>query len=244
MWATRICCEAALYDENSFCTLTYDDEHNPGGLYKGDLQLFLKRFRERLAPTKIRYFACGEYGSENHRAHWHIIIFGWYPGVDDVYETGFRRFDSHLLRDCWGNGITDVGLVEPASAQYVAQYSVKKITGPLAEDFYVHPETGEICIPECALMSRRPGIGSRWFEQNLAEVFPSDSVLFNKKLVKPPKYFFEKLKLVNPLLAEEVARSRSGEFDEDEFVRLVLDGVAEKFDRSREAATDTRHKEL
>lgn len=65
-----------------FLTLTYNDKHLPTfGLYKRDIQLFLKRLRrnvERLLdkPVNIRYFCCGEYGKNTHRAHYHMIIYG------------------------------------------------------------------------------------------------------------------------------------------------------------------------
>lgn len=65
-----------------FLTLTYNDKHLPTfGLYKRDIQLFLKRLRrsvERILgkPANIRYFCCGEYGKRNYRAHYHMIIYG------------------------------------------------------------------------------------------------------------------------------------------------------------------------
>lgn len=63
--------EAAQYEDNCFITLTYDDEHLPLGmsLVPKDLQDFLKRFRSRIAPIKVRYYGVGEYGDQTQRPH-------------------------------------------------------------------------------------------------------------------------------------------------------------------------------
>lgn len=74
-WALRCMAEAQKYQQNCFLTLTY--EKSPLFLKKRDLQLFLKRFRKAIYPHKIKYFACGEYGSKNYRPHFHLIIFGY-----------------------------------------------------------------------------------------------------------------------------------------------------------------------
>lgn len=240
-WAVRIMCESTLHDCNSFVTLTYRD--NPGGLNYEHVQLWFKRFRKRLLQ-KIRYFVVGEYGSKNSRAHWHAVVFGWYPEPSDCYEVKQGLYGSHLLDDTWGHGFASVGELSPASAQYVAQYALKKFTGEHSEDFYTDVETGEICKPEMAHMSRRPGIGRIWFEQNIGDVFPSDSVYFSKGVVRPPKAFFERLKVLNPDLAELVTKARREGFDESEFFRLVWHGVAEKVSDAYERTHKNRHKEL
>lgn len=53
-----------MHSENSFITLTFDDEHvnKTGTLVKADFQKFMKRLRKKTGK-KIRYFHCGEYGS-------------------------------------------------------------------------------------------------------------------------------------------------------------------------------------
>ena len=65
-WATRGFHESQCHSENSFITLTYDEEHLPehGTLDKQDLKNFIKLLRYRIAPLKIKYLAAGEYGSE------------------------------------------------------------------------------------------------------------------------------------------------------------------------------------
>ena len=79
-WNARMMCETQLYDVPPlFVTLTYNDDFLPlFGLEKRDIQLFIKRLRERLEylgfPNKLRYVFCGEYGTKTQRAHYHGII--------------------------------------------------------------------------------------------------------------------------------------------------------------------------
>ena len=73
-----------------FCTFTYDDDHVPRSYYpdpetgeaipsltlcKRDFQLLMKRIRRRFPDDHIRFFACGEYGSQTFRPHYHAIVF-------------------------------------------------------------------------------------------------------------------------------------------------------------------------
>ena len=63
-WAIRCVHEASLHSQNSFITLTYNNDNLPanGSLYYRDVQLFLKRFRKRHPKIKISYYLAGEYG--------------------------------------------------------------------------------------------------------------------------------------------------------------------------------------
>lgn len=250
-WAVRITCEASLFDDNAFLTLTYAVD--PGGLNISHMQKFLKRFRRAIEPRKIRFFAVGEYGGEHHRAHWHCIIFGWYPCIEDRYPVRSGLVGSHTVNHAWAEfdsifGYNSVGDVSPKSAAYVAQYALKKITGKHAEDSYTDGDTGEICHPEVALMSRGGrtghGIGYKWFDSHCDNVFPSDSVYFNRGLTKPPRYYMEILKMVNPELAAEVSAARVLEFDPLEYDRLLVNDLADTVLKSKMASTNSRHREI
>lgn len=156
-WTQRIILEAGLYEDNAFLTLTYSDEFLPHSLNPKHVQDFLKRLRFAIAPLRIRYFAVGEYGDESNRPHYHIVVFGLPP-----CERGSSRFDRrtdrccsicNLVRATWGLGNVFVGTVSNASAQYVAGYTVKKLTD--ARDPLLNGRH-----PEFARMSLRPGIGA------------------------------------------------------------------------------------
>lgn len=147
--------EAADHDDNSFVTLTYGDKDLPadGSVRPGDVQLWLKRFRKRVAPDKIRFFAVGEYGDNNWRPHYHVALFGFAPCA---YLD--RRFDCPCLsctvvRETWGFGHVTVDRLEEGSARYVVGYVVKKMTG--VDDVRLSGRH-----PEFARMSLRPGIGA------------------------------------------------------------------------------------
>lgn len=145
-WATRCLMEYKSVGDGCFLTLTYDDDHNPIHLRKRDLQLFFKRFRHTVG--KFRYFACGEYGSDSLRPHYHCVLFGL-PLEHDVFATWHvqgRGRCGHLAD--WPYGLCFVGAVSEASCLYVAKYAVKGYHLPvdgLEAPFLV--------------MSRRPGIG-------------------------------------------------------------------------------------
>lgn len=209
MWAVRCMHEAQLHDSNMFVTLTYDDEHLPafGALVYADFQRFIRALRKQVG--KLRFYMCGEYGALNLRPHFHACIFG-YRFDDLVYlrklSSGFKLYRSTLLEKLWTRGYSSVGDVSFESAAYVARYICAKLDGQSAD--WVNPAsglrhyervdkvTGEVSAvsPEFTRMSLKPGIGSEWFEKYGSEVFPSDYVISRGVKVKPPRYYFNKLK--------------------------------------------------
>lgn len=146
--------EAAQHEHNSFATLTYTDASMPvdNSVSPRTLTLFIKRFRKN-NPFKVRYFACGEYGDETHRPHYHLALFG-YPNC--LYGITRKRAsccaNCQRVFDAWGNGNILLGTLEQSSAAYIAGYVTKKMTKA------DNPKLlGK--LPEFARMSLRPGIG-------------------------------------------------------------------------------------
>ncbi len=223
-WAVRCMHEASLYDECCFVTLTYRDEDLPrfGSLVMDDWQNFFKRLRRRI-DGKVRYFGCGEYGSVSGRPHYHALLFGL-DFADKVLWTirgEHSVFRSVFLESVWTSGHSEIGSVTFESAAYVARYCVKKVTGKAAEAHYacVDPETGEMSsrLPEFATMSRRPGIGTGWFEKFGAEVYPSDEVIVRGSSCKPPRFYDKLLAVASPEEALVVQKKRIlGRAREDE----------------------------
>lgn len=111
----------ATLDEQSYAALTrkYSLDHRP-------IQLFLKRLRKTL-PCKVKYFVCGEYGGETYRAHWHFILFGWWPSDARKDQNKENSWHSDQLTTAWGNGDISFGLVTPDSCAYCAGYVNKKL---------------------------------------------------------------------------------------------------------------------
>jgi hypothetical protein len=195
-WAIRCCHEASLHKENSFITLTYSDEYQPVSVKQVDFQLFMKRLRKSVLPKKIRFYSCGEYGSEGGRAHYHAIIFGY--AFPDRYlfqvRKGIRLYRSPELERVWPYGFSTVGDVTFDSAAYVARYILKKINGVMAENHYkrVNYITGEVVnvTPEYTTMSRKPGIAHDWMRKFYSDVYTQDCVITPKGWkMRPPKYY-------------------------------------------------------
>lgn len=191
-WAVRIMHERRYHDEACFITLTYDPEHLPpdGSLQKKDLQDFWKRLRSKVG--KLRYFACGEYGTNLGRPHYHAAVFGWTP--PDVVACGFggngdRIYSSAFLDLVWTHGKTVVGELSFASAAYVARYVTKKVYGDDAESHY----DGK--VPEFLVMSRRPGIGETFVSDYGRQLLDNDFVVIDNQQFILPRYYDKKIAL-------------------------------------------------
>jgi len=137
-WTFRIAQELNQAHSAWFLTFTYNEEKLPinekgyATLRKKDLQLFLKRLRKKTSDMikgynqtlnvgqraykvpKIKYFACGEYGTETKRPHYHMIIFNVPRNIADKSA------------EIWGNGHVKVGTVNTASIHYTTKYMITK----------------------------------------------------------------------------------------------------------------------
>jgi hypothetical protein len=199
-WAVRCVHEAKMHDAASFITPTFADEHLPAdySVSVRELQLFHKKLRHAYGP--FRFFACGEYGSEGLRPHYHELLFGLdFPDkrLYSVSRRGERLYHSEALENLWGKGRCLIGSVTLQSAGYCARYSMKKISGDKAADHYrrIHPVTGAPVQvqPEFIVMSRMPGIGSAWFDKFQSDAFPSDFLVVDGRKVPVPSYYLRKL---------------------------------------------------
>lgn len=195
MWAVRCVHEASMYEDNCFITLTYDDAHLPkdGSLCLLDWQLFIKRLRKKYG-SGIRYFHCGEYGDKFKRPHYHALLFN-HDFKDKEYfskKNGNWTYTSGELSSLWDKGFSVVAGLSFESAGYVARYSLKKIAGEKAADHY-----GDMA-PEYATMSRRPGIGKKWFDRFSSDVYPLDRVVINGCHTRPPRYYDNLFRKMDP----------------------------------------------
>nr|DAV64896.1 MAG TPA: Replication associated protein [Microviridae sp.] len=215
-WADRCMLEMQYHRESYFITLTYDDDHLPKNeiidedsgeiisvstLVKKDLSAFIKRVRRYQEYDgfyqPIRFYGCGEYGSETLRPHFHVILFGLHLPKDGfrLYRQNFNGdnlYNHDFLDRCWKNGYSVVGEVTWQSCAYVARYIMKKQLGKGASDFY----SDRGISPEFTLMSRRPGIAREYYDEHKDELFTQDFVHVSthqgSRRIYPPRYF-EKL---------------------------------------------------
>ncbi len=153
IWTCRILLESKFYAESSFITLTYNDESIPKivddqgnisfTLSKKHIDNFIDRLRERYRHIDgmFRFFAAAEYGMEENRPHYHIVIFGMGTQFEEMVEK------------TWGKGYVTMSEIIPQRAAYVAQYTLKKNWKWLEGQH-------SAVIPEFSRQSRMPGVGA------------------------------------------------------------------------------------
>lgn len=241
-WAIRSHCEASLYKQNSFLTLTYDEEHLPknGSINTEAFQLFIKKLRSHIRREerklniskedgkKIRYLHCAEYGEKGNRPHYHAILYN-YSFDDQVYEeesNDHSIYSSPTLTKLWGMGIARTGSVTFESSAYVARYVMKKVLGTDADEHYKGRK------PEFNTMSRRSGIGTEWFKKYYADVYPHDFIVIDGKKRQPPKFFDALYEQIDPVAFKKLKLRRMEKTDkeieeQDSFRLLAKEMIAE-----------------
>lgn len=222
-WATRIMLEALRSKENYFITLTYDDFHvhkNEDGaltLFKPDLSAFMKRFRSRLeyltGETGVRFFGCGEYGEKTFRPHFHICVFNAPLSstlrLEGKNKLGQALFSSDIVDDSWSFGHTAIGELSWNTAAYTARYTLKKAGG---KDNHFYEKLG--VEPEFVNMSRRPGIGAYFFDDNYTKIYQDGRIILpaiskdKPNIQSIPKYFDKKMSDLDPLTLSKVKVQR------------------------------------
>lgn len=233
-WANRLMLEAKDYENNYFITLTYDEENVPikraynnetgeiitgMTLKKEDLEKFNHDLRQywlrKFNHTGIRYYECGEYGSNNGRPHYHCIIFNL-PYLDDfkLYrktEIGENLYTSETISKIWKKGYVVIGEVTWESASYVARYVMKKIYGKEADEYY----KSQAKIPEFTTMSRMPGIGKNYYDMNKDIIYSTDEIFIKSKKgiigSRPGKYFDRLYEQEEPEKYKEIKRKRNSD---------------------------------
>jgi hypothetical protein len=216
--------EAQMHEQNCFITLTYNEENlKSRSLVKTDFQKFLKRFRKSIAPTKIRYYMAGEYGSRFGRPHFHACIFGYDFHDKKLLKrtpAGSVIYRSENLENLWKHGYSSIGDLTFQSAAYVARYIMQKYNGEMdrnqqhitRDEHYTYCDlsTGELIKlePEYNRMSLKPGIGSEWLKKYRSDVYPNDYVVINGKKCKPPRYYDKIQNDEYPFEFEEISHKR------------------------------------
>lgn len=207
-WVLRLTHELKSSHSVTFLTLTYENyKITPNGLPtldKRDYQLFLKKLRKSLKPKyyavkyknqmpTIKYYACGEYGKQTQRPHYHAIMF-------NLPHNLLR--DPRPIQDTWNHGHIDFGDGNLATMRYVTKYLLKNRYEKLGE----HDDR----LPEFSLMSK--GLGKAyltpkiiaWHKNRLESSIPLESGEYTSM----PRYYREKI--FNT--AEKMAINRHAEY--------------------------------
>lgn len=143
-WSFRLKKEMQRATSAFFITLTYDTDHvpiSPNGFMTLDKKhppLWIKRLRKfnQDSGNPIKYYLCGEYGTDSKRPHYHVIIFnvplsliiGETPSdhafaYPEIYLDGKYPFKSQS----WIHGHITIGQVNEASIGYCLKYMQKPV---------------------------------------------------------------------------------------------------------------------
>lgn len=200
-WAVRCVHESYCYDNNIFITLTYKpildengiDIYHNARLDKTHLQKFNKRLRRYLEyypdlfktqkcsyRDSFSYYGCGEYGDKNNRPHFHQLIFNLDFKDKIYYQThnGNKYYRSPTLEKIWGKGMCVIGELNFKTSAYTARYCMKKLS-----------KNDKNYKGEFAVMSRRVAIGRIFFNKYFKEIYRDDSIIIEKRHLKPPLYY-------------------------------------------------------
>lgn len=218
-WVVRNEIELKHSKNAFFITLTYANQWLPIGanglptLKKRDLQLFLKRFRKILGDDHIRYFACGEYGTDTKRPHYHLIVYNFPEEKFDIDDVVRRSW--HYHQD--DKSIRVERIKSMAAIAYTAKYVLK------SDDFNDRDQKPFM------LASRRPAIGSQELKSRVAfeKVAPQVSWVRPDGYKAPvPRYFRSKYKeLMSEMDYEHYDDIRRAEMSEIERKQLAKERV-------------------
>lgn len=204
-WSFRLMQEDMVSCSSIFLTLTYANppmtKNGFMSLCKRDVQLFMKRLR-KLHPKKarIRYYACGEYGTNFERPHYHLILF---------------NADPELIQKAWSIDGVEIGTIyigetTNASVGYTLKYMSKPGKVP--------KHSRDDREKEFSLMSKKMGMSYltkqkiRWHRKDLVNrcYIPIE----DGKKIAMPRYYKEKVysKVQRDLIAKHFENLEKGEY--------------------------------
>lgn len=183
------------------------------------LSRFVKRKQMTKAEAKkwkIKYYAVGEYGTKQHRPHYHIIIFNLHP-----------RMQRNIDRSLWTKGQTHWGEVNVKSIQYTTKYVIDK---PIAKEVGENDPRPR----PFAIMSKHLGeiyIDKRtaWHKANAA-LYVRDG----ERKMRMPRYYKDRI-------FTEEERKELGEIasrEQEEFETQKVNSYLEQFNGDRQAAIE------
>ena len=254
-WALRCVLESYYHEATMFLTITYDDDNVPHSSYVDDLtgevkdvltlnpddfRNFMKRLRyyyKTYYDKELRFYACGEYGSQTLRPHYHAIVFGL--KLDDLRlvkqsGTGNNLYESPLVSKAWKKGFVLLSESNFDTCAYTARYVMKKRKGKDADEY------GKFnIVPEFVRMSRNGGIGLQYYNDHKHEIYEHDEIILaDGKKFKPP-HFFDKMYaeefpeefgkvLNNRIECAKLSDDTKEKLYGDKYIRLTREEIAKK----------------
>jgi hypothetical protein len=189
-WARRCMHELHYHKDAVFLTLTYDNQILGKDMQNESispeiLQAYWKEIRNELRNMgtckqlgvphnqKIKYFACGEYGGQFGRPHYHAIVYG----------LGVRH--KEFLSSLWGYGFVTAGTVTLTRCRYVASYVIDKVSGVRAKEMY-----GDRTPPFVRVSQ---GLGRKWCEEHASQLRRDMYISEKGNHVQIPRYYRKRL---------------------------------------------------
>lgn len=212
-WAFRLSEEAKRETTTSVCFMTLTYEEAPVSfngyptLEKKDFQNFMKRLQKK-CPTQIinekrtkniKYYACGEYGSQTQRPHYHAIVFNLPQNL----------ITNDAIAPIWSHGIVDIGNGLVGGMRYVTKYAIKGNVVPSHEL--------DDRLPEFSLMSKR--LGDNHLTPEMVRYYKQRAVSYvtlpGGIPTSMPRYFREKIftKEERKIMAEAAREAREFDFE-------------------------------
>lgn len=205
-WKARAFCECSTSGNIPYhFTLTLNNEHLTDGLVKSDLQKFFKRLRSYLEyhgyDNKIKYAACGEYGEQKHRPHYHVILWN----LPHLTSTQLL----HIIEKCWDKGFVYIRSADAKRIGYVLKYINKEGHCPEGKE------------PPFFTSSKRTAIGYEYLMDNIQYFIENPSLNFevydpftgSLKRFGLPQYFIRKIyPTLSTLIPKEIR---------DSFIRMA-----------------------
>ncbi len=144
----------------------------------------MKRIRKSLAVhtlpriSKIKYYACGEYGTDTLRPHYHAVVFNLPHSIIQDVTT---------LTATWGHGHVDLRPCSSGLIRYVTKYIMKGRHEPLTDC--------DDRAPPFSLMSKKMGLNylTPQMVQHHVEKLISHVTLPGGTFTSLPRYFRDKI---------------------------------------------------
>ena len=213
-WAFRILEESKVSRLTAFVTLTYDDGSLPFSdlgiptLFPDHLTQFFKNLRYNIGS--FRYFACGEYGDQFDRPHYHFCLF--YNGSCNDEEI------EKAIVSRWCHGFIDYESgISAGRAKYCAKYSMKQVGFDYRD-----------CVAPFARMSRRPGIGKQFLDlRKMDLIHRLDQWFVHDYQGTPyslPRYYKERIYSKDEIDCHSMLLERTKNLSFDAYLREFSDG--------------------
>lgn len=238
-WTFRLLQQAKDCTSCSFITLTYNDKHlpySPSGfpsLKRRDYTDFMKRLRKKINAyypnnPKLKYYACGEYGGETHRPHFHAIMYNL--PLDHVTMTDMdaetNTVTNNNLKGTWQKGHVDVVPGNEGTMAYVAKYIMKKT---YKDRQIIDYDSGEVLEddrePEYSVMSKKLGL-NYLTDQTIKHHKDNEKpfIHVNGHPMALPRYFKERLfsKPQRRVMARLAADLRREQLEQDDLINITL----------------------